>query len=415
MENSGFERVRKERDNVRYWDGEFESLFENGLYDDGRWNSKGKYGRGKKLYWNKVSGKWVGKRYESYRSSKIWFYEFDFINEKGIVELFKDDKNVYQGFKYIDRVGYFISYVYCIGLIKRNMDDWDSSKRGIYVEKKDIIGILGSDNKIILERLIEVGILRRKIVGVNKKDRRKNIENYWLNEELIGKVSDKKKYIENRVLEKFVLENIEGKDVDWYEIDIIKRISIDINENELNELINKKYENKRNEIELELKWGKMFMSSEDKINKIKFLNSDGVKYKRIINNRYRIFRDLLNEIKDGFVNKSLFFRDEFSGRYYNVVNSIDKEFRKYIKIDGDEVVEIDMRSMYVSCLMYLFERIDYIRSKRYRNRKKEIGYGRKKWMEIISDKEKLRNKNIRGFEWKDEDGEIFDEFEYKKL
>ena len=212
MENLDFERFRKKRDNVKYWGGKYIELFENGLYDDGRWNSEGKFGIGKKRYWNKVSGKWVGKKNECYRSKKIWFYEFDYINQKFIVELFKDNNNEYRSFRNIDRVGYFISLIYVIGSSWRSFDEWEGGKRGVYISKSEVIGVLGSDEKKIIKRLVDLDIIKKWKVGVNKNDSGKDVVNYSLNEELLGNIVGKK-WVENKSLESFVIKNLEGKDI----------------------------------------------------------------------------------------------------------------------------------------------------------------------------------------------------------
>lgn len=408
MENKGFERIRKERDNVNYWNGSISELFENGLYDDGRWNKEGKFGKGKKRYWNKVSGKWVGKKIESYKSSKVWFYEFENLDERFIVELFKNEKNEYESFRYIDRVGYFISLVYVIGSYWRNFDDERGGKRGVYLSKSEVIGVLGSKEKYIIDRLIEVGILRKWIVGVNKKDKRKSIVNYWLSEKYIGEIKGKK-LIENKSLENFVLKNLEGKDIDWVELEYIKRIELNISANKLEKIINKKYDNKVSEVKRELEWGDEFMSKEDKVKKIEFINGNKEGYIKKINNRYKIFVDIINEVKNGFINKKLFFRDEHGGRYYNVINSLDKEFRKELLLDDEKVVEIDMKSMYVSCLMYMFERINLIRSGLYKKENKKVNKVIKEYLKYYSIKERKNNKIYNGFEWLDNSKEIYSE------
>lgn len=408
MENLGFERLRKERDNVKYWGGKNIELYENGLYDDGRWNSEGKFGKGKKRYWNKISGKWVGKKNECYKSDKIWFYEFEYINEKFIVELFKDEENKFKSFKYIDRVGYFISLMYVIGSFWRSFDEWEGRKKGVYISKSEVIGILGSDEKYIIKKLIELDLIRKWKIGVNKNDSRKDVVNYWLNEKLLGSIVSKK-WVENKSLENFVIKNLEGKDIDWVEVSYIKRLKLDIERNKLDEIINKKYSDKIEEIKLELEWGDQFISKEDKINKIKFVNGNKEGYIKKINNRYKIFVDLIEEVKNGFINKRLFFRDNHSGRYYNIVNSLDKEFRKEILLDGDKVVEIDMKSMYISCFMYMLERINIVRSGLYKSEKRSVDKIIKEYNKEYSDKELKRNKISNGFSWLDNDGEIYSE------
>ena len=41
---------------------------------------------------------------------------------------------------------------------------------------------------------------------------------------------------------------------------------------------------------------------------------------------------------------------------------MDKEFRGELRVDGEELVELDLKNCYVSCLMYYLERLNVFRS-----------------------------------------------------
>ena len=107
MEN----RIRKRRNNVNYYNGKFDELFVNGIYDDGNYNIEN-YGLGKKRYWNKVSGKWVESKFKIFKSDRIYWYVFENLNERIIVDWFSEKDNKLCGFQYIDSVGYFISLIF---------------------------------------------------------------------------------------------------------------------------------------------------------------------------------------------------------------------------------------------------------------------------------------------------------------
>ena len=115
-------------------------------------------------------------------------------------------------------------------------------------------------------------------------------------------------------------------------------------------------------------------------------------------------KDLFDEMNNGFIDYSLFKKDDFGYRFYNVVNGMDKEFRTELKYEGDELVEIDMSGMYVKCLVYMFERIKFLNSKIYKKNIKDGSKRLKKegWLEL-SDKEKKINKSKNGFEWLDDE------------
>ena len=48
-----------------------------------------------------------------------------------------------------------------------------------------------------------------------------------------------------------------------------------------------------------------------------------------------------------------FKRDKFGGRIYNVFSNTIREYRKYIKIDGKELVEIDLKNSMICQLFYM--------------------------------------------------------------
>ena len=111
---------------------------------------------------------------------------------------------------------------------------------------------------------------------------------------------------------------------------------------------------------------------------------------------------LFDEMNNGFTDYSLFKKDSFGYRFYNVVNGMDKEFRKELKCDGDDLVEIDMSGMYVKCLVFMFERIKFLNSNYYKKSKNLSFKWLKKegWLDI-DNKDKEINKSLNGFEWLD--------------
>ena len=301
----------------KIWDGEFDNLFENnGVYSNNYFVKK--YGGYKRCYFDKVNGSF-GKKKKIYRSKKYWFYEFEnIINERSIVKLFEDEENKYLSFKYIDRVGWFISLIYLELKLKsgvRDNNEINIGKNYVYVSYNDVEGILGVDFKMILNKLIEIDLIFVKSLGKNKNKRSVNLVGYGLNEKLLGKRINKK-YLENYVL----VKRIEGKkNIEYYnkyEIENIKRLSLNIESEKLEKILEEKLERKKNEIRKELSWGRMFNKDEEIIKKEIFLKGDGEEYKEIIRNRYFIYRDKINDVKNGVINRRLFYSDKFFYRSY---------------------------------------------------------------------------------------------------
>lgn len=400
-------RIRSKRVGVDYYNGNYDELFINGVYDDGSWNNRGKFNKGVKLYWNKCSGKWVRKKMECYLSDKIWFYEFENLNERIIVRDFKNrlNKNENNSFKYIDRVEYFISVLYKRSLLDRRLKEDDVlniNSKSLYISQSDIIVYLGSDFRFLIEKLIELGLVEGKKVGKNEFDFNKNIVSWKLNIKKLGKIVNRR-FIENRVLEKGILKMyvLDGLRLD--EINNVSKIKLNISEKKLNDICKKKYERKLGEYERELKWGRMFFNEKQLDSRRKFINNDNKKrYFKIVKRRYRLYKDLFDEMNNGFIDYSLFKKDSFGYRFYNVVNGMDKEFRRELKCDGDDLVEIDMSGMYVKCLVFMFERIKFLNSNYYKKSKNLSFKWLKKegWLDI-DNKDKEVNKSLNGFEWLD--------------
>lgn len=351
------------KDKVKYWFGDIDDLYNvNGIYSKNNFVDKnGKY---KRLYWDKVNGSW-GKKKEVFKSKKYYWYEFDkIINEKNIVKLFEDfSDDEYLSFKYIDRVGYFISEIYNEIMLKeslRNGVEFGLKKdvEGVYISYRNLEGILGKDFRKIIDRLCYIDLLIVKDGGSNINNRNYRLFKYDLNEKLLGKVVGKK-FNENKVLEKFLLNrNSENLlNVNLNELKFIKELSFNISEERLEEICNVKWENKKNEIKRELSWGKMFNKEELRLKKELMLMNGESEYKELVKKRYVLFKDKLVDIRNGLISSKIFFRDNKIYRSYNLINGMDKEFRKELRYKGKELVELDIKSCFISCLLYFLERL----------------------------------------------------------
>jgi len=411
-------RFRKKRDGVKYYNGYFDDLFVNGVYDDGSFNI-GKYNKGEKLYWNKLSGKWVGKKNKLFKSNKVRWYEFENLNEKLIVKWFSDESNWIKGFKYIDEVGYFVSYLYKKSYIIKELKDDDEfgiNEKGIYIDERKLKEILGVNIKEIIRKLVELNIIKVFLLKVNKYNSNKYLKSYMVNYDYLGEIVDRK-WNENLRIEKNVLRSsIEFGD----EIENIKKIDFNISNIRLNKICELKYNNKVERYRKEISWGKKFNGKEKLRLKKEFINKGGDNYKLSIKRRYKVYKDIIEDIKEGIINEGLFYKDSHSGRSYNVINGMDKEFRNEIKVDGESIVELDMSSCYVSCLFYFIERMNLMRFIGMNEYKDKLNENIE-WFKVSNNKsERKENKKVRGIDWDDGKKDIWKGYgdslsEYEKL
>ncbi len=397
-------RIRKKRLGVNYYSGKFDELFINGVYDDGNFNKEGKYGRGIKRYFNKVSGKWVGIK-NCYKSEKIWVYEFENLNERLIVTEFKKkDEEDYRSFRFVDKVLLFISYLYKKSLLDRRFREGG----GIYISRIELIEYLGiNDWKFLCKVLDDSNIVSFIDGGRSSYDFSKKLNLVKINFSVLGKIINRR-FIENKLLEKSELKKYKIEGLNIEEIDNVKNVQFNISDKRLSEICEEKFNNKIDENKKELKWGKLFYSDKDLKDKRRFIEeNDKERYYSNIVRRYNLFKDLIDEMNKGWIDYSLLKRDEHGGRFYNIINGMDKEFRRELKFDGEELVEIDMSGMYVKCLVYMFERIKFMNGSLYKERSRDKFKRLKKDGNLdFSGKDKRVNKGLNGFEW--DDGEILD-------
>ena len=303
------------------------------------------------------------KKYNHNNISKI--YEFECYN-------LIDIENDFGKRKW--RIGKFLDLLYRKRIRIRGNDDGDylSVKGFVYVSNKDIDGILGiSHSKDSIKILVDKGLIFKDDSG-NKRNRfnyNKMLSFFKLNDEFFN-CNKKKIEIENSVFNRFLdkrNKRIEEEFIKKYENDDLLLwekyccVNSDLNIQCLDEVIDLRVENKLNEMNEKLSWDFVGIKMKDRINKnLNDIESWKNKYRIDKKNEYDIIVDDLNYLKSNKFNDldNVFKRDGYGKRLYNCYSRVIREYRKYIKIDNEEVVELDIKSCFLSLLYVFIKRLN---------------------------------------------------------
>jgi len=356
----------KNRSNIKYWDGIESDRLERNVYD-----------RINKKYWNDEKKKWVGYKLKGNRISnnKFYIYEFECFGIKECKLLFADLVNV-------DRVLKFIDLLYRRYVYNKSSDGLIKYLKGDYVRIliKDCENIIGNgkinyENKdirlweCVLKILDDSDIIDVYYGGKNKYDSNKSL--WWcrLNDDFL-KSKKKLRLIEDKNLIKYFNKKNDllfkkfDKRSKW-ELECCKLLELDI-ENKIDRIIDKRFESKKNESIDKLSWEILSDKSRNSKKMVlvrKWVNnvSDSIfyddfeeEYKDILKKEYYNFQDVLSNIKkNNLLDDRFFVNNEFDGRYYNVISNLNRNYRKYLKLDGEEIVEVDIRNSYISLFFCL--------------------------------------------------------------
>lgn len=313
----------------------------------------GDYVKGKG-YYNEDSGKWVSRLNNKIIEEKYIRYEFSVWDEREIEKEF--------GYDLVERIGRFLFLLYKKGieLEKRRGNRW------VYVDSSKICcGILGFRYNEIIGRLRKLKVIDLKY-GVGKFGKKKEL--YELNDVFFSEGCVRRVvYIRNSKLIKFLdklysgdLEIGDKRDefINW-EIESCKNVDVLGNSDGIRILLNRRLEERigldgerRNWEFLSNKKKRLVDKGWDEERRSKFLLRGRLSYE--------LMKIELEELKRGGFSFNGFSRDEFSGRYGNIFNKKEKEFRSVIKLDGENVVEIDMVNGYVSLLYRVMKGINEV-------------------------------------------------------
>ena len=281
-------------------------------------------------------------------------------------------------------VGKFLDLVYRKTIRKMSFErdgDLLRNEGFVYVSKGDIERYLGNgkdkDGEYywwkILKSLSSRGIIKYRRGGLNKFDANKMLWFIRISDDLSNSVKTKRE-IEDKNLIKW-MDKKNGEKVekwlgvktigdkkkgDWlvgYEINVCKRSSIEIDD--LEGVIDYRISNKISELEDKSKW--LWLSKKQKegildklLDENKWVDGLKIEYRK----KYEVLLEDLEYLKSGEyyeLSDDYFKRDQFSGRIYNIYSNTIREYRKYIKIDGEDLVEIDFKNSIICQLFYMIK------------------------------------------------------------
>lgn len=285
-------------------------------------------------------------------------YEFECYNLNNIENDF--------GLKKKYRVGKFLSLIYKKKVRVRGYEEGDKwlVKGFVYVSIKELEGILGLlYYKDVLKHLKKCGLIdygrgKSNRYDVNKKLWFVRLDDVFFNcnkklvkieDGLLNRYLDK----ENKKIETKFLK--ESDDYVLYEKYCC--VKSDINISDLDDVIEKRYNNKINEIRDKLNWSWIKGKERKRLESIiDDIDNWKEKYKNEKREEYEV---LVNDLKDlkksNFLGcgENTFKRDGYGKRLYNLYSRVIREFRSYVKIDDEETIELDIKSCFIS-LFYVF-------------------------------------------------------------
>ena len=332
---------------VNYWDGTFDGLDMNVYLKD-------------KGYFNTNTGKWGYRKIlpENIMDGKYRRFEFDCFNDGSIYNYFN--------YEYVEKVSYFLTILFCrsMKILKRNgslsysyglKDNWVYVNTNVELRK-----IFNSNDYIdVIKQLESCNVIILNKTKRNPHDTNKFFNEFRMSESLI-KTNKKSKLVKNKKLHNYIRiknSNVDSSNVvSKYEMECCKFLDIDIPEEKLQTIINNQYLEKRNQSVLESNYDFRMKRDKTLIKKrwIDNIDSTEIEYKNVLNQTYNSFKYQLESLRCGDVDNNVFWKDEnFGGRYYNIISNLNRCFKSEVTLDGERVVELDLRSSQFNSLFYL--------------------------------------------------------------
>jgi hypothetical protein len=299
-------------------------------------------------YWNEYKGIWCSKKSsELLKNSKVKIYEFIKYN----VECVKSDFE----YKYWEKVCMFLSELYRMQYGGYKFDDGET----VYWSAEKLKVFLGVDYIILLDRLIELNIVK-VLKGKNRFSTEANCRYIILNKRITNVEGEP--YIERNLIssvyERSILNyykkcvNSRKRGFKYLE-GVMDRVKFDINKNidEVNtEIYDEKLVSIKNSIDSD------YISGRKRNKLIKVIENEG-KYKEEylsdLGRYYCLVNNKLNSITDVrryYYNINV---DKFGYRISHFFSNMPKKYRRYLTIDDEEVIELDIVSSHPAFLSIL--------------------------------------------------------------
>lgn len=334
-------RVYSKRSNVEWYDESSGEALKHGMKDivSG-------------LYWNEIEGKWcVNKsKKKMVENGEVVMFDFGFCGLEDLKKKF--------GNKIYEKVGMFLTRQYQMQLFKSEVMEW----KYVYWSYSELEVFLGYKCEEVLIMMVEFGLIEIKM-EVSKYDKSKVTRVIRMNKKFVEREGNlyKKSFVKDPGFEN-VMKRFYGKRAIGSE-GVLKGIeytleSTKIDVVDLEVLFNNIWEDKmKKDIScLENKYA----GKRDKKDAQKRLDDKAavkIRYDRYLERYYNGIVDL-QSMGIGGEKTSLFGVNvqKFGNRVSHVYSNMPKKMRKQLTIDGEEVVEIDIKSSQPSFLYVLIEK-----------------------------------------------------------
>ena len=350
------------------------------------------------LYYNEYEDKWVSRvsRKVMKMDSDVKMYDFNVFSLEKIKEMFGVEK--------VERIGMFLSLIYERSFIEGYDEvEW----LGVYFSSDDLKRIIGNDCNVVINKLVNRGV-----VDFNRKNSKhrvyRSLRYFKLGEVFLNGLSDdfKKVKLKDERFERSLKEYFK-RSYDKRE-GVLKKIEVTLDKcdlvvDDLDLMINEVYRKRLDKDEVSS--DSEYINDDVKVeilNKLIDLDTFETEYKRDLRSLYNGYMSIIQ--KPVIEEKRCLYRinrDEYGGRLYHLFSNIPRDFRKKIKIDGKEVVEIDIKASQPSFLCLLFEKGSRLKItkgvfEKYNNEQyiriaKEYGMDIYKYMAIILKGKKFEN------------------------
>lgn len=301
-------------------------------------------------YWNEFKGIFGKKKSnELLKESEIKIFDFAYYS----IDLIKVDFD----HKYWEKIAMFLTTLYKKQFDNRNCSDWER----VYFEAKVLRMYLGDDYNIILEKLSELRIieLNKEVSRFNKS---KNCKYLTLNRNFInvdGAVYVERNLIsekyQNSILRHFYKVQKQRIGIEKYIERVLDKCTFSLNDRNAldSEIANDKFNKESQRLE------NPFVSDADKAKIVKKISDKELFIKDHKNIMNRYYEGLLSKLNSSYFVKNFEYNinnQAFGNRISHIFSSMPKKYRKSLKIDGEEVVEIDIVSSQVAFLLILLKK-----------------------------------------------------------